>query len=60
MLDCFQEIVNKHGVTGLWTGNVVNLLKIVPFHLLIYGLYTLIKPTLSDLKRELHERQILY
>jgi hypothetical protein len=60
MRSCFQAIVNKHGVPGLWTGNVANLLKIVSFHPLVYGLHTMIKPTLSDLSRELRERQILY
>ena len=28
MKDCFVQIIKSNGVTGLWRGNVANLLKV--------------------------------
>lgn len=57
--DCFQNMLKEGGVTGLWRGNFINVLKIAPESAIKFAAYEKIKRLIKGDERttlEIHER----
>lgn len=42
-VDCFRQIVKTQGVLGLWNGLTANLLKVVPYFGVMFGMFEFCK-----------------